>query len=198
MAKISSSAILKIYLYFISIVTLTAVLFSGAVIFKSAVSYITPVYFSYYLYEANNEEAIQQSIKDGYELEKCYEGEVVEFEGKEYCWDESSKKQDLINSITIFSSMLLLFGLHQLGIKKTKKMETPDWIIKSYNLISLCIYSITGIIAIPIAIYETTSYLLSDGDLTNISGAPAYAIGLVILVLPLWYIFFRKTLNMKD
>ena len=197
MIKITGSTLLKIYLYLISLITLTVALFSGANIVKAGVSYFTPKQFSYYLYKANDGEAIEQSVKDGYELEECYSGDVIELEGGKYCWDENERKQDLVNGIAIFSSMMILFGLHQFYIKKTKKTETPRWLIKSYTILSLLVYSITGIIAIPTAIYQTTNYFLTE-DLANLMYAPAYAISLVILVLPLWYIFFNKTQNLKD
>ena len=197
MIKITGSTLLKFYLYLISLITLTAAMFSGAIVLKSVVSYFVPKQFSYVLYEANDEEAIKQSEADGYELEECYTGKVIEIEGGKYCWDENERKQDLVNGIAIFSSMMILFGLHQLGIKKTKKLETPRWLVKSYTILSLLVYSITGLVAIPTAIYQTTNYFLSD-DLSTLYYAPAYAIGLVILVLPLWFIFFNKTLNLKD
>jgi hypothetical protein len=197
MIKITGSTLLKFYLYLISLITLTAALFSGAMILKAGLSYFAPLQFSYYLYEASSEEDIKQAEIDGYELEECYYGEATEIEGHSMCWDESERKQDLVNGIAIFSSMMILFGLHQLGIQKTKKLETPRWLVKSYTILSLLVYSITGLIAIPTAIYETTNYFLTS-DIVDLMYAPAYSIGLVIFVLPLWFIFFNKTLNLKD
>ncbi len=197
MIKITGSNLLKFYLYLISLITLTAAMFSGAMVIKATASYFVPKQFSYILYEANDEDAIKQAETDGYELEECYSGEITNIDGKKFCWDESERKQDLVNGIAIFSSMMILFGLHQLGIKKTKKLETPKWLVKSYTILSLLVYSITGLIAIPTAIYQTANYFLAE-DLTTLYYAPAYSIALVILVLPLWYIFFKKTLDLKD
>ncbi len=197
MIKITGSALLKFYLYLISLITLTVAMFSGAVVIKAATSYFVPKQFSYVLYEVNTKDAIKQAEVDGYELEECYSGKAINIDDKKFCWDENERKQDLINGIAIFSSMMILFGLHQLGIKKTKKLETPKWLVKSYTILSLLVYSITGLIAIPTAIYQTTNYFLTE-DLTTLYYAPAYSIALVILVLPLWFIFFNKTLNLKD
>jgi hypothetical protein len=94
--------------------------------------------------------------------------------------------------------MLFLFLLHLWGLKQTKKTETPEWLIKGYTFISLLIYSVTGIIAIPTAIYMTVNYLVNKVGSYSTEYAPAYALGLVVLVLPLWYIFFRKTRDLKD
>jgi hypothetical protein len=119
-------------------------------------------------------------------------------EGNKYCWDESTRKEGLINSVTVFITMVSLFLIHQLGIKRTEKIKTPELIIKGYTFISLMIYSITGIIAIPTAIYQMMNYLITKVGQYSTQYAPAYSIGLVILTLPLWYIFFRKMENLKD
>jgi len=67
-----------------------------------------------------------------------------------------------------------------------------------YTFISLMIYSITGIIAIPTAIYQIVNYFIAKVGPYSTQYAPAYSIGLVILTLPLWYIFFRRMDNLKD
>lgn len=194
MEKITAQTLLKTYLYLMSLITLTVALFTGAMLIKVGISQFTPLEFSYNLSIANTPADMKE-----YSLEKCYDdAKVVNIDGKEYCWDENIRKQDLINGGTIFLSMVILFALHQFGIKQTEKMKTPMWLLKGYTFISLMLYSITGVIAIPTAIYQTVNYLLNNTSTYSTLYAPAYSIGLVILALPLWYIFFKKTLHLKD
>ena len=176
------------------LVTLTAMLFSGAGLIQVGTSYIAPINFSYTLYQANEPKEMEE-----YDIGKCDEGEdTVIVEGKEYCWDGETREEALINTTTIFLSMLALFFLHLWGVKQTKKIETPEWVIKGYTFISLLIYSVTGVIAIPTSIYMTVNYLINRVGAYSTEYAPAYTIGLVVLVLPLWLIFFRKTSKLKD
>lgn len=194
MDKITSKTLLKIYLYVILTITLTAMLFSGAYIIKAAASYITPIPFSYTLYTVND----RQEMED-YNLQECEGKDVVyEFEGNRYCWNNEIRKEGLINSSTIFGSMLILFLLHLWGLKQSKATKTPEWLIKGYTFLSLLIYSVTGVIAIPTSIYLVANYFLTEVETYSTQYAPTYALGLVFLTLPLWYIFFKKTNNLKD
>ena len=197
---IKAKTLLKTYLYVMSMITLTAALFSGAYLVQVAFSYVAPLNFSYSLYPANRLEDMQKMQEvEGIEVKECEpEGEVYTIEGNRYCWDESRRKEGLINSATIFISMILLFLLHQFGIRKTKNIETPELIIKGYTFISLMIYSVTGVIAIPTAIYQSVNYIITKVGQYATQYAPAYSIGLVILTLPLWYIFFKKMVVLKD
>lgn len=197
MKKITAQALLKTYLYVMSLITLTVALFSGAFLIQAGSSYIAPLNFSYSLYPANMMTEVKKI--EEYEIEECnLDDEVVMVEDNKYCWNENTRREGIINGMTIFISMVLLFLLHQMGIKKTKKLETPEWLIKGYTFISLMIYSVTGVVAIPSAIYQTVNYLFTKVGQYSTQYAPAYSIGLILLTLPLWYIFFKKTLELKD
>lgn len=193
MFKITGNQLLKIYLYFISFVTLTVAMFSGALVFQAAISYVAPKEFSYNIYTVNDPDLYMEEET----YTKCYEAEVIEIDGQEYCWSEEDRRQDIVNGISIFASMVILFALHMYGIKKTEDKKTPLWLIKGYTTISLLTYSITGLIAIPAGIYETVNYFLMERG-GNLTYAAAYPIGLTVLVLPLWFIFFNKMSKLKD
>ena len=176
------------------LITLTTMLFSGAGLIQIGLSYTTPIQFSYTLYQVTPPKEIEE-----HDLEKCTEGsEVVEIEGDEYCWDENTRREGLINTLSIFLSMLFLYILHRWGLEQTKKIKTPEWLIKGYTFISLLIYSVTGVIAIPTAIYMTVNYLVTKVGTYSTQYAPAYTLGLVVLTLPLWYVFFKATKELKD
>lgn len=196
MLKIKGTTLLKIYLYLLSFITLTTAIFMGAIVFKAGISYVTPLPFSYSLYEASTEAQIKKAAEEGFEEKRCYDGEVVTVEGTDYCWDGRTREEDLINGISVFVSMLILFGIHQFLIKKTSKRDTPELLIKAYTFVSLFTYSVTGIVAIPTMIYGLANYFINR--VSEPIYAPAYSIGLTILVLPLWFIFFNKTSKLKD
>lgn len=197
---IKTKTLLKIYLYVMSVITLTSALFSGAYLIQILSSYIAPINFSYSLYSANRWEEMEiPEEKEELQRNECEPGgEIYIVEENRYCWDESIRKEGLINSTTIFVSMVLLFLLHQFGIRKTKNIETPELVLKGYTFLSLMIYSVTGVIAIPTAIYESVNFVFTKVGQYSTQYAPAYSIGLVILTLPLWYIFFRKMITLKD
>ncbi len=194
MTKITSQALLQAYLHLMCIITLTASLFSGAYLIQTGLSYATPLHFSYNLYRTNG-----QLDMDEYGIKECYDnGEVVEIDGNTYCWDENTRQQGLINSATIFLSMSLLFVIHSIGIKRMKENDITPIIVKTYTFISLMVYSVVGVIIIPTSIYLVLNYFIYGVSESSTGAAPAYPIGLLVLSLPLWYIFFRRTNRLKD
>ncbi|MCD4811544.1 hypothetical protein K8R14_02990 [bacterium] len=194
MKKITVKALLQTYLHLMCLITLVSILFSGAYLIQTGASYIAPLHFSYSLHQVND----IQYMED-FNEEKCYDnGEVIEIEGNEYCWNETTRQNGLVNSLSIFISMSLLFILHRVGIKRIKKKDAIEWIDKGYTFISLMIYSIVGVIAIPTASYNLINYFLTRVGEYSTQYAPAYSLGLLVLSLPLWYIFFKKTNNLKD
>ena len=194
MKKITAQTLLQTYLHLMCIITLTAGLFSGAYLIQTGLSYITPLHFSYTLYRTNTENEIEE-----FGLEECYEeSEVIEIGNNTYCWDESTRQEGLINSATIFISMSILFTIHSIGIKNIKENKITPIIEKTYTFVSLMIYSIVGVIIIPTSIYLVLNYFIFGIDEGSTGSAPAYALGLLVLSLPLWYIFFKRTNKLKD
>lgn len=200
--KVTTKMLYQIYLYLISFLTLLISVIGGATAIRGALAYQFDETFSYTLYQANDFEETKRydaNLK-AEDFEECYEGEPILIEESTYCFNTQLPKTDLINGITVFVSMLILFAIHQYAISKIKKNEKLEWLNKAYTFLSLLLYSIMGLIAIPVSIYLTTSYLMTKPAEYAYSTpqAPALALAIAVLSLPLWITYLRKTSNLKE
>ena len=200
--KISAKTLFQIYLYLISFLTLIIAVIGGATAIKASLSYAFDLPFSYTLYQGNNfTEAKKYDpsiMEEGFKV--CTEGEAITIGESEYCINYQQQTTDLVNGLTIFVSMLILFGIHQYAISQIDEKRKLPWLNKFYTFASLILYSIIGLISIPTAIYQLTNYLITDPINYTYSTpeAPAMAIGIVLLSLPLWIFFLNKTSNIKE
>lgn len=199
---VTTKMFFQIYLYLISFLTLLIAVIGGATAIRGALSYQFDTTFSYTLYQANDFDETKKydpalRIED---FTQCHEGEPILIEDKAYCFNTQLPKTDLINGITVFVSMIILFAIHQYAISKMKKSEKLGWLDKTYTFASLLLYSIMGLIAIPVSIYLTTSYLMTKPVEYAYStpDAPAVAIAIAVLSLPLWITYLRKTSSIKE
>lgn len=200
--KLSAKTLFQIYLYLISFLTLLIAVIGGATAIKAALSYQFGIPFSYTLYKGNSF-AETKMYDPTLELEKfkvCQDGEPITIGGSDYCINYQQQTTDLVNGVTIFVSMLVLFAIHQYAISNIAQKERLQWLSKIYTFASLIVYSIIGLITIPVSIYQLTNYLITDIENYSYSTpeAPAMAIAMVILSLPLWIYFLGKTSNLKD
>lgn len=176
--KISAKTLFQIYLFLISFLTLIIAVIGGATAIKAALSYQFGIPFSYTLYKAND-----------FAETKIYDPNLTRLQ-----------KTDLINGITIFISMVILFAIHQFAISRIKGKEKLQWLYKLYTFASLILYSIIGLVSIPTSIYQLTNFLLAEPEkyVHSTPEAPAMALGVAILSVPLWIYFLKKTSDIKD
>jgi hypothetical protein len=197
---ISTKSLFQIYLYTISIVTLAAAVIGASSAIRAGLAYKFDLPFSYTLYSANSfEEAFKYDDSVSREdFVECYDGKPIDIDGQKYCANESQPKSDLINGSIVFVSMLLLFGVHQYAIYKTAKKLV--WLNKIYLFISLIGYSVTGILSLVISISLLSNYIVFESSASSYQTptAPAMAIALAILTIPLWIYFMLKTLKLKE
>ncbi len=200
--KLSSKVFLQIYLYVISILTLAIAVVGGSTAIKAGLSYPFGIPFSYTLYRANSLEETKAYDKTVTEenFNVCNDGEPMVVNGDTYCFNEQKQVTDLLNGLTVFVSMIILFGIHQYALSRIRKGERVRWLYKVYTFMSLILYSIAGLISIPISIYQLTNYLIENPSLNsyNTPVAPATAISIAVLVIPLWIVFLNKTIRIKD
>jgi len=195
--SISVDLLLKIYLYVISIATLAIAVVGGTILLKSASSYAFGIPFAYDTYEINDGEQVQVKDPDA-QIPDCYEGETTKINGQNVCFDDNKIKQDLINGGIIFFSMIILFTIHMIGIKMIEKKNVTEWLKKAYIFISLILYSLVGIVTVPIAIYQLSTHLLYRVEDITKYEAPGTALALLILVLPLWIYYLVKTTKLRN
>ena len=195
--SLSVDLLLKIYLYVISIATLAIAVIGGTMLLRAGSSYAFGIPFAYETYKPN--ELMDIEVKEpNANTPECYEGEKTQINGQTVCFDNDKIKQELINGGTIFFSMVILFTIHMIGIKMIEKKNVTEWLRKTYTFLSLILYSLVGIVTIPIAIYQLSTHLLyRTEDITKYE-APATAIAILILVLPLWIYYLLKTTKLRN
>jgi hypothetical protein len=191
--QITSSLLLNIYLYTISFITLLLAVFGGALAIKSGLSSLVGIPFGYYVESLDQEDYNRKSFDD---LPLCYFGVPTDIEGRMYCFDPEQREKDIVNGVTLFISMILIYALHQVGISKLKTKYFG--IEKIYMFLSLAVYGIMGVIVIPMSIYQTMNYFLFKGNDFSSIEAPAMVIGLALLSVPLWVGFLLKNLKQSD
>ncbi len=200
--KISAKTLYQVYLYLISFLTLIIAIIGGATAIKAGLSYQFGIPFSYTLYKGNSfvEIKMYDPTADQESFQICQEGEVLAIGTTDYCVNYQQQTTDLVNGLTIFVSMLILFAIHQFAISKIDGKKRLQWLEKLYIFVSLILYSIIGLVSIPTSIYQLTNYLLTKPENYSYStpAAPAMAIAMVLLSLPLWIYFLGKTSNLKD
>ena len=205
--KLSAKTLLQIYLFVISFLTLGIAVIGGVTAIRASVSYIFEVPFSYTLQRSNSYMGYNETTpiyEPGYPVKEiqaeCYQGNPIHFHGSDFCFDSNERKTDLINGISLFLSMTILFAIHQYAISKIGEEKIISWLKKIYTFASLILYSIVSIVAIPTAIFQLTNYILFETN-TNVystPSAPAMAIAVVLLAVPLWILFLRETTKLKE
>ncbi|MDX9739096.1 MAG: hypothetical protein RBT33_01915 [Candidatus Dojkabacteria bacterium] len=200
--KISAKTLFQVYLYLISFLTLIIAVIGGATAIKAGLSYQFGVPFSYTLYKGSSfaEEKVYNPTLELESFKVCSDGEPITIGTSDYCINYQQQTTDLVNGLTIFVSMLILFAIHQFAISKIEGKKRLQWLEKLYTFVSLILYSIIGLVSIPTSIYQLTNYLLTKPENYSYStpAAPAMAIAMVLLSLPLWIYFLGKTSNLKD
>jgi hypothetical protein len=200
--KFSTKTFFQVYLYFMAFITLAILVVAGTTAIKAAASYPFGIDFSYTLYKANDfvEQEEYETLLSREGFQECYEGEVKIINETRYCVNYSQRITDLVNGITIFLSMTILFLIHNFAIRKINKKDKITWLPKIYNFASLILYSLIGIIAIPVSIYQLTNFFLFNKQISSYATpeAPAMALSITILVIPLWIFFLKQTAKLKE
>lgn len=193
--------LLHIYLYIISFITLAIAAIGTVVFINAAASYKLGIPFSYQLeepYAEVKDEIVYTPDTESNAEPSCYQGELMEIEGEEVCFDTTKQKKGLVNGATLTISMLILFAIHRITLLFLEKKNTISWLKKAYNFISLIIYSVLSIISIPLSIYLLVNYFyFKPEDIVRLE-APGSVVALAIVSIPLWITFLVLTLKLRE
>ena len=200
--KITSHTLLQAYLYLVSFVTLGILIIGIGLTSKALISYKFPIPFSYTLDFANKEEDFQDEEGMPYgEFQECYfGGEVMTFYERDFCFDKSIRKTELITGVSLILSMSFLFAIHQYSISKIKEEKVDLLIKKAYFFLSLVFYSFLTIVMIPFTVYSLADFFLFEPtkDMYVGPSAPAMNVTVMIILIPLWIYFFKKATALKE
>lgn len=197
-SSFNMNTLLHIYFYIVSIASLAISVIGLVVLINALASYKLGIPFSYQVREINSPTPIEMDVKEAYDIPDCYEGTPVDIEGQKVCFDTEKQKSDIVNGISFFVSMMLIFIIHKIGLHYIEKKEKFVWLKKIYNFVSLIGYSILGIISIPMATYLLVNYFyFRPEDITKIN-PPSIPVAISLVTIPLWIIFLVKTLRTKE
>ena len=198
--KITTDTLLKVYLYLITFVTLFVAVGGATVFLNSAFSYKFGIPFSFKLEKTNQyyDKSLSEPSKPDYMGPECYMGNPTVIEDQTVCFDKEAQKQGLINGLTIAISMILLFVMHRVGIFFAEKKKIMYWLKKTYTFTSLIVFSVVGVVTIPIAAYQLATFLFSRPEDITMINPPGIAVATVIFVLPLWIYFLISTIKLKE
>jgi hypothetical protein len=188
---ITLRGLLRIYLYFMCLITLFIAVTGAAYLAKALLSYAVGFQFSY-----NVHESYIDSYDSGYSPSYSEE-KIFDEDGKAYYGNTNERTQDIINGSTLFMALLFIFVIHRgaLHLLEKREGETLSVFKKVYLFTSLTMYSLIGIIAIPVSIYQTINYFVYGfGDIYRSYESPGEALAVVIVVLPLWLAYLAQVL----
>lgn len=191
-----------IYLYLMVFLSLGIAVIGAATAFRAALAYKIGTPFSYTLYSGTSLEEVKMydSTINEETFEVCPHAEVLEIGDSEFCVDYQTQKSDLIGGLTLLISMSLLCGIHCFALSKTSVGKREEWLDKIYVFASLILYSVIGLISIPLSISQLTNFLIIKPENYSYSTpeAPAMAIGIAVFSLPLWIYFLLRVSKGKN
>jgi hypothetical protein len=191
--KLDMKTLLRFYLYLISFVTLMVAAFGAIPAVKSGLSYPLGYQFSYPLETYNEPSPVYDNGFSKPYIDPYYSNrEVLVVDGQKYYVDYSRRTKDMVNGLTIVVSMLILFAIHRVALLFIEpKSEGFTGVKKFYTFLSLTVYSLLGIIAVPATIYNIVNYMMLDSDALGRYGRdiPGESLASAIVLVPLWITF---------
>jgi hypothetical protein len=109
-------------------------------------------------------------------------------------YSDRSIVNDLTAGITMFCTGTIICVLHVVGKKAVEAREgkTAPLLRRVYLFIMLGIFSMGGIVSLPLAIYETARYYVKD---ETSWGDPSGAIAAAVVIVPLWIYYLMRVMR---
>lgn len=162
---------------------------------------IPPIYYEedYYNYDdsVQNDMIYDDTTNESY---YCYgdDQELIMIDGKYYCHNPLAVQLDLINGITIVVSTMLIFIMHFILLFKIESNE-PSMNLRKYFIFSnLMVYSLMGIVTLPIAIYSLFNYILMATKPVTYNDVPGGILAFVVFTLITWAVWLIAMLKNRN
>lgn len=196
------------YGYLMSLITLIVFAYGLAATINGGMSYLFGYQFSYevsqyYNYDYNKYPDMGPSDAQLQEEAVDAGWDLITYEGEKYTVDLDARKRDIITSVSLFLSCGFLFAVHQwilVQLRKDDENKSADQMFsKIYKFITLTIFSIVTVIALPTSIYQLLNYLLFGvKDLYDYARAiPGQPISTALVSVPIWLMFLNQVMK-KD
>lgn len=173
--------ILKVYMYFITLVSLALSSFALINLGKALVTFAAGYKFSY---SESYIDVAPKPVPDKWEPSDYHKNLNTE-----------ERTRDILNGTIMFAFGLIIFLVHKAGTYYLEKDETdkPSIFEKMYIFSVLILYSIISIIAIPTAVYQIANYYVVENNWTSFGmQRPGEPLATALVTTPIWIIFVYK------
>lgn len=186
---LSFRTILLAYLYLMSIASLLVFAVGLSTTFKALSSDLFGREFSYWTPPATRF-APARPVAPGQPMEPDLKPQPVPEEERERDRRQVERQyqEDLIQGGTLVVAGGLIWAFHLYGRRRGQVSEeaSQDFFHKSYLTILLVIFSIVGIIALPMAAYELLRFFILQPDEFSSRQPPGATVGIALVFVPGW------------
>ncbi len=185
------SMIFLIYTRLIIFISLILVCLGITTLLKTTFSYIVDERFSY------DEYALYEEVWDySYDNEYDYKDNKIPVEDRV---KTQVQKKDIIQGVTLSAVGLFFLVLHvAAAMLIDNAKEKYSWVYTGYIIVTLVVYSLISLIALPVGLYLTLQYALLD-NAENFSGYPGEALAVGLAFTPVWvYFLVRMAVKVKE
>lgn len=185
------SMIFLLYTRLIIFISLILVCLGITTLLKTGFSYLVDERFSYDEYALYEE--VWDYNYDVNDVDYKYDENKIPVEDRV---ETQVQKKDIIQGITLTLVGTLFLLLHVgAGMLVKDAKEKFSWIYTGYIIVTLVMYSLVSLIALPVGLYLTLQYALLE-NAESFSGHPGDALAVGIAFTPVW-IYFLIRLGMK-
>jgi hypothetical protein len=188
--------ILVAYFHLVSIVAVLILAVGLTTLLKAALSGPLGRSFSYYqpnreLMTARAEAGSAGQVRTGPTAEQ-----LEEQRQRELRRIEQEYRNDLIQGTTMVVVGGVLWPLHAWGRRRIVRLgdSASSFFAKAHLTLLLVLFSLIGVISLPLAIYEALRYLLPEDDLT-FRPAPGGTVATALVFVPLWLYYLWTALH---
>jgi len=195
---LSFRTILMAYLYLMSVASLLVFAAGLSVTFKSLSSDLFGREFSYWASPAARF-APARAVAPGQPMEPNLKLQPLPEEERERNRRQVERQyqEDLIQGGTMLVVGGLVWALHLYGRRRGAVSEeaSEDFFHKSYLTILLVIFSVVGIIALPMAAYELLRFFIVQPDEFSSRQAPGATVGMALVFVPFWVVILWRMIG---
>ncbi len=174
--------VFRVYYYIIMFASVVSIGIGGMFTLKSLFTNVWGKEFSYR----------KEYVSEEYYTKPVLEDEVVREPEYEYVKDV--EKKDLISGLSYLLIATPILLLHVYGLSQLEKSDGVNWQIKKvYLIVSLVVFSMVGVISLPVGIYQTLQFFITeqaDDNWTSI--VPGEYLATACSFVPIWVYYLMK------
>ena len=140
-----------------------------------------------YFYSMISASLITTAIGAGYLLTSAFSS----------AYNDRPIANDVTLGVTLLATGAVICLLHVFGKKALERKEgkTTPLLKRVYLFFMLSIFSVGGLVSLPLAIYETARYYVEHGEEYMYWNDPSGQIAAAVVIVPLWVYYLMRVLR---